>query len=479
MVPNFVFMMLDDAGVGDLDPHNPLIDTPHVTSLAKQGMTFSQMYCGSSVCSPSRAALLTGRYPVRVGIPRVLHPGDKNGMSRWERTLAELLHDQGYATGIFGKWHLGFQPWFNPTHHGFDRFVGLLRSPKRSKPTRLYEDTKRMHEPVDKRFLIRRFTDDALEFIEAQHQSRKPFFAYIPYTSPHVPLEVEPRFAGKSPAGRYGDVIEMVDYHIGRVLRRLDKLGIADNTIVVVTSDNGPWFEGSTDGLRGRKTQTYEGGVRAPFYIRWPGHIKAGSTSNAIASFLDILPTFCGMAGAKVPDDRPMDGIDLRPALRGDRMPTRAPLAYFEAWHLGAVRYKQWKLKIPHADDDHARQLRELFNIAQDPDEEYDQGPTHQRVKHQLESIADRIRKEIDKEKPAAIRRATKRPPTKQQHKASGPAPAVDTGLGALAAVLLGLGLWAGYGRRAGSRTRTRFVSWAVVVVGVIAGLIALGLALT
>ncbi|MGH3099016.1 MAG: sulfatase family protein [Streptosporangiales bacterium] len=476
--PNFVYIMLDDAGVGDLDPDNPQIRTPHVTRLAEQGMTFTQMYCGSSVCSPSRAALLTGRYPVRVGIPRVLEPSDDVGLSRWERTIAELLRDQGYATGVFGKWHLGFRPWFNPVHHGFDRFVGVMHSGfHRDERVRVYEGTTRPEHGMDQAYLTRRFTDAALDFIRAQHRRRKPFFAYIPYTAPHLPLHVEPRFAGKSAAGRYGDVVQEVDFHIGRVLDTLEQLHIADETVVVVTSDNGPWFQGSTNGLRGRKAQSYEGGVRAPFYIRWPGYIPAGSKSDAIASFLDMLPTFCRIAGAEVPRDRPIDGIDLRPALRGRPMPTRPPLAYFKRWHLAAIRYKQWKLMIPRKDQDHARQLKQLFNIDRDPLEQYDQGATHRQVESRLEAMAAKIRKEIDQEKPAAMRRARRRGGPKPQ----GPEniPAFGAGLGALVTVLLGLGLWAGYGRRSSSRTRARIVSWAVVVLGVVTGLVALGMYLT
>lgn len=393
--PNFVFIMLDDAGLGDLDPRRGPIDTPHVDRLAREGMTFTQMYCGSSVCSPSRAALLTGRYPVRVGIPDVLRPGSDRGISRWERTLAELLHDRGYATGIFGKWHLGEKREFNPVHHGFDEFIGLLHSTDQD-PVKLYDGTKVLQDKVDQRYLTRRLTDEAMTFIESQHGRDKPFFTYIPYTAPHIPLHVQPGFEGTSSAGKYGDVVESVDFHIGRVLDKLDQLGLAETTVVVVTSDNGPWFQGSTGGLRGRKTETYEGGIRAPFYIRWPGRIPEASHSDTIASFLDILPTFCGLAGAERPNDRPMDGIDLRPALHGDDMPARPPLAHFESTHLSAVRYGPWKLNIPQKEDQHAKQLLQLFNINDDPAEQYDQGPTHPATKHKLLRMAQRIHNDLD-----------------------------------------------------------------------------------
>lgn len=476
--PNFLFILLDDAGVGDLDPDNPDIDLPHISRFAKQGMTFTQMYCGSSVCSPSRASLLTGRYPVRVGIPKVLHPGDDNGMSSWERTLAQLLHDRGYATGVFGKWHLGYKPWFNPLHHGFDEFVGLLRSPKRSIPTRLLDGTKREHQVTDKRYLTRRFTDETISFIKAQHRRRKPFFAYLPYTSPHLPIVVEPGFGGKSAAGKYGDDIEVVDFHIGRLLKTLDELHIADETVVVVTSDNGPWFQGSTNGMRGRKTEVYEGGIRAPFYVRWPGYVPAGSRSNTIGSFVDVLPTFCKIAGARVPEDRPIDGIDLRRALRGHSMPTRPPLAYFEQWHLAALRYKQWKLMIPRKDDEHARALHQLFNIDQDPDEYYDQGPTHPQVVHQLRAAAKKISKPIHKNKPEIMRRARRRGGRPKEHPPEH-APAFGAGLGALVVVLLGVGLGARSGRGSDPRPRLKLAAWGVIVLGVVAGIVALGMYLT
>ncbi|WP_433871450.1 sulfatase family protein [Saccharopolyspora sp. CA-218241] len=397
--PNIVFVMLDDAGYGDFGPHGTsAIRTPRIDQLAREGMTFNQMYAGAAVCTPSRAALLTGRYGARVGLPTVLHPWQGEGLPDYELTIAELLRGSGYRTGLFGKWHLGSRPQHNPTRHGFEEYFGLLHS-NDQEPVDLHRGRQRLREEVDQGQLTRRYTDEAIGFIE-RHRD-EPFFLYLPHTAPHVPLHPEQRFAGSSAAGEYGDVIQGADFHIGRVLDALDEHDLADNTIIMVTSDNGPWFVGSTGGLRGRKIQSYEGGVRVPFFLRWPSQVRAGSVCDAPASFLDMVPTLLRLAGTAPPGDRAIDGIDISPVLHGGPMPPREALYYFEGWSLRAVRSGPWKLHRPK------RRGRRgtLFNIEQDPAEEHDRARDNPSIVRQLESRAHRFAREISAHRPRAIQR--------------------------------------------------------------------------
>lgn len=402
--PNIVLIMLDDAGWGDIHPdHSPVIDTPRIDRLAGEGMSFGQMYAGSSVCSPSRAALLTGRYPTRVGIPKVIKSKDRKGLSQYERTLPELLKQVGYRTGIFGKWHLGHHPRHNPLRHGFDRFFGVLQS-NDQRPHKLLDGRRVVEQPFEQRTLTRRFTDEAISFIR-QHRN-EPFFAYVPHTAPHIPLRPEKRFQGQSRAGIYGDVLENVDFHIGRLLDTLDEVGVADNTIVILSSDNGPWFQGSTNGQRGNKTTSWEGGIHVPFFVRWPGRVAPGSTCGEPASFIDLLPTLVGIGGGEVPKDRPIDGIDIRPVLHGRPMPERRALFFFNGWELDAVRSGRWKLRLPHRKQKHKKQRRALFDVVSDPREQYDLTTRYRAQVHRLQRMADQFSHEIRRQKPRALRRA-------------------------------------------------------------------------
>lgn len=401
--PNIVLVMLDDAGVGDLVPESPLIATPRLDEFARQGMTFNQMYAGSSTCTPSRAALLTGRYAPRVGLPYVLQPKQDTGLSDYEMTLPEILRGQGYRTGIFGKWHLGARPRHNPVQHGFDRYVGLSNSNDQP-PVRLYEDLAVIEKDVDQRFLTRRYTDEAINFIE--RNKNDPFFVYLPHTAPHIPLHVEPGFEGRSAAGAYGDVLHNVDFHFGRLLDKLDELSLTDNTIVILTSDNGPWFQGSSGGLRGRKTEEYEGGVRVPFWLRWPNQVQRGSSCDDVVSFLDMLPTLSNLAGAKAPTDRIIDGLDMSATLKQEPPPTREALYYFYGWSVSAIRVAEWKLHIPYQQGVHSAQKHQLFNIEADPNENYDLSSEYPDRVRTLRGMAKRCDREIKSQKRAAKQRA-------------------------------------------------------------------------
>lgn len=406
--PNIVLVFMDDMGYGDLGcTGNPAIRTPRMDAVAAAGVVFTQMYSASPVCTPSRAALLTGRYAPRVGLPRVLHPQDEMGLSGWEQTLPQLLSGCGYRTGMFGKWHLGCRPEHNPTRHGFEEYLGLLYSNDMD-PLRLYAGEHVVESAVDQATLTGRYTDAAIEFIERNTDT--PFFVYLPHTMPHIPLHVEEAFRGRSAGGVYGDTIECIDFHLGRLLDRLDQLGLADSTLVIITSDNGPWFEGSTGGLRGRKFDTYEGGIRMPFVARWPAGIPAGTVCDQPACLTDLLPTLVGLAGGSVPADRPIDGVDIADGLRGGDVPEREALYFFFDWTLNAVRSGRWKLHLDRAPRDphreHHRELPQLFDLHTDPGECYNLADRQPQVLARLSELARRFGAEIADQRAEAEARA-------------------------------------------------------------------------
>lgn len=370
--PNFVIFFTDDQGYNDVGCFgSPLIKTPHIDRMAEEGLRLTSFYV-QPVCGVSRAALMTGCYPIRVGEPAnrknlhtILHPE--------EYTIAELLRDAGYSTGMIGKWHLagggrgdswnrellpnaqGFDYWFGaPSHNGTTRVV-----PEGRGHTELMRNGEIVDPMIDQEemaFLTRQYTEEALEFI--RRKKDKPFFLYLAHTMPHVPINATEDFLGKSERGLYGDVIEELDWSLGQVLSELERLGLDDNTLVLFTSDNGPWIEdhlegdggtdshcGSADPLRGAKMMTWEGGIRVPAVMRWPGHIREGRVSDDIVSSLDIYPTLAGLAGADLPGDRTIDGVDQGDFLlgRSDRS-ARDTFFYYAGTHLHAVRWKNWKL---------------------------------------------------------------------------------------------------------------------------------------
>jgi len=400
--PNIVLIFMDDMGYGDLGcTGSPLIRTPRMDSVAEDGMTFTQMYSAAPTCTPSRAALLTGRYAQRVGLPRVIFPDDPAGLSDQEVTIAEVLGEQGYACGAFGKWHLGARTEHSPLRHGFDRFVGLPYS-NDMHPVVLHVDQE-IEEDVDQATLTRRYTDEAIDFID--DHADEPFFVYLPHTMPHIPLHVEEGFRGTSAAGTYGDVIECLDHHVGRLLDHLEARGQTDNTLVMITSDNGPWFEGSTGGLRGRKIDTYEGGIKMPFLARWPARIAPGSTCATPSCFIDLMPTLANLTGASMPEDRPIDGIDLTSCLLGGDVAERT-LHFFSHWHLNAVRRGRWKLHVDRFPSTDLRELPQLFDLEADPAESYNLASLHPGVLADLQERRDAFAAEIAAQQAEAERRA-------------------------------------------------------------------------
>ena len=348
--PNIVIIFADDLGYGDLGVYgHPLIKTPRLDRLATEGLKLTSFYASAPVCSASRYSLLTGRYAIRAGINGALMPESKGGLGTDETTIADILKSAGYRTGMVGKWHLGNRPGFFPTEHGFDSYFGLLYSNDMIRPwvqtdvpIRLYRGTQELPGEVDNAALTERYTEEALAFI--RENRTRPFFLYLAHSMPHVPLGVSPRFAGKSANGRYGDVIEMIDWSSGQVLDALRDAGVERNTLVIFTSDNGPWMEmpprmlveprivrtdaGSAGPLRGSKGTSWEGGTRVPFLARWPGRIPAGAVSSDLARTLDMFPTIAAIAGVPLPAGRAIDGQDIRAFVEG-RAPSPAEWFFY------------------------------------------------------------------------------------------------------------------------------------------------------
>ncbi len=383
--PNIVFILADDLGYGDLGCYGSNIPTPNIDNMAAEGVRFEHFYSASPVCSPSRAALLTGRYPTRVGVPRVLMPWDQNGLSLSEITLPQVLKPLNYRTMCVGKWHLGSQPDYLPTNRGFDQFFGLPYS-NDLWPLPLMSNTETLESPPVQETLTSRYTDQAINFIKNSNGS--PFFLYLAHSAPHVPLAASGRFKGKSGLGVYGDVVAELDWSVGQVLGALKDNGLDNNTLVMFTSDNGPWYQGSPGKLRGRKGDTYEGGMREPFVARWPGRIPGGKTTRAMASTLDIFPTVAQLTGAGLPAQ--MDGVDISPILTGQQDTVdRPPFLYFDNWNLQCARAGKWKLHVSRYNsaswgpDPPGGRMNlpllqpELYNVEMDPEESYDLAGDH------------------------------------------------------------------------------------------------------
>jgi arylsulfatase A-like enzyme len=404
--PNIVLIMLDDVGWGDLSRYGSReIHTPEMDGVGASGVTFPQLYTPGPVCTPARAGLLTGRYPQRVGLPWVPGPQSREGLPAYERTLAEILRESGYRTGLFGKWHLGdpaMRPELNPMSHGFDEFFGIPAF-NMDRPFPLYEG-REIVEWLDDRTqtsLSRRCTDRAIGFV--RENRNRPFFLYVPYTLAHLPYHVEDQFRGTSKAGPYGDLVQQADFHIGRLLRELDP-----NTLVMITSDNGPDKHG-TGGLRAGKGYTFEGGIRMPFVARWPGRIAPGSVHRDPACLTDVLPTVASVAGAALPTDRPIDGVDLSRAWPG--RPSRRVLYHYHDWTLNAVRRGRWKLHLPGRRNGlqpgPPQQLPPLlYDLDRDPGETRNLAGTHRRTVRELTRLGERFDAEIQAQKDEAIARA-------------------------------------------------------------------------
>ena len=374
-LPNVIVILADDLGYGDLGSYGgETINTPNLDRMAQEGVLLTSAYASSSNCTPSRAGLLTGRYPVRTGLAhQVLFVEDTHGLPLEEVTIAEMLKPIGYQTAIIGKWHLGHTPVYWPTNHGFDYYFGLPYSNNQS-PLALYRNQQKIEEPVEQGTLTERYTQETIQFIENSHG--KPFFIYLAHTAPHVPLFVSEKFEGQSKGSLYGDVVETLDWSTGEILAALDRLGVARNTLVIFTSDNGPYQGGSTGGLRGTKGTPWEGGYRVPFIAWWPGQLPSGSSSDGISMNIDLLPTIRAITDSELPDDLVIDGKNLIPMLKGKQHNVHEKLYFFADEQIAAVRTPHWKTVllaryrgINRWLPDH--DVRLLFNMDEGPHERY------------------------------------------------------------------------------------------------------------
>jgi arylsulfatase A-like enzyme len=410
--PNIVIILADDLGWGDLGCYgHPTLRTPNLDRMAAEGMRFTEFYSAAEVCTPSRAALLTGRYPIRSGMChdrfRVLRRESSGGLPSGEVTLAQALKARGYETGCIGKWHLGNYmnvAEHHPRRHGFDFYFGLPHSndmnpvpgktpkgapgmieqdPEWWRPA-LYRNEELLEQPTDQRQLTRRYTEQALGFIE--RHSGGPFFLYLAHTFPHVPLFASESFKGKSPRGLYGDVVEELDWSTGELLRALRDRGLAEKTLVFFTSDNGPWLVqgvagGSAGLLRDGKGSTWEGGMREPGLAWWPGTIPAGRVCRDWASTMDLFTTCLKLAGAEAPKDREIDGADILPLLAGQGKVERGAYFYYRGTRLFAARLGRYKAHYMTQSgygpgpEKHDPPL--LFDLETDPGESFDVAKAH------------------------------------------------------------------------------------------------------
>ena len=425
--PNIVLIFADDMGYGDLGCFgHPTIATPNLDRMAAEGMKFTQFHSASSVCTPSRAGLLTGRLPIRSGLTRVFIPQSEGGIPDEEITIAELLKGVGYTCACIGKWHLGRPDKYLPLNHGFDYYFGVPYSNDMSPGTQpnnpLFADqpptplirnftVTNPDKEADQRYLTKWYTEEAIKFMrESVGEKEKPFFLYLAHTMPHVPLFASERFEGKSRRGLYGDVVEELDWSCGEVLKTLKKLGIEDKTLVVFTSDNGPWLgkqlAGGSAGLFYEgKVSTWQGGYEVPAIARWPGKVPAGVTNQSFATSMDLFVTFAELGGAKVPTDRPIDGTDISPLLFENASRRGAEMFYYFGDELWAVRKGPWKIHVKTTSpasvstwgdwliEEHDPPL--LFNVEHDPSEKHDVAEEHPEVVEQLMSMMREHQKSV------------------------------------------------------------------------------------
>ncbi len=436
--PNIILILTDDMGYGDLECYGGFpYHTPNINKLANQGMRFTNFYDAQAVCSASRSALLTGCYPNRIGISGALFPTSPIALNPDEETIAELLKAKGYKTGMVGKWHLGCTEPYLPLQQGFDEYLGLPYSNDMwpvdydGKPldTSTYrgkypllplidgnEKIKTINTLDDQATLTTRYTERAVQFINKN--KKDPFFLYFAHSMPHVPIAASAKFKGKSGGGLYGDVMEEIDWSVGEIMKTLEANGLTKNTIVIFTSDNGPWLTfgnhaGSTGGLREGKGSAWEGGMRVPFIIRWPGQIAAGSICNNMAANMDVLPTIVGICKAQQPAKK-IDGVNIISLLKQEKGANpRDELAYYyDRNNLKCVRKGQWKLTLPCISQTYKKPTAianegwpgkyasdsvrlALYDLRADPGETLDVKEQHPEIVQQLMVIVDKYRKEL------------------------------------------------------------------------------------
>lgn len=437
--PNIILINMDDMGYGDTEPYGATgYATPNFNRLAKEGMRFTHFYAAQAVCSPSRAALLTGCYPNRIGMSGgALMPWSTKALNPNEETIAALLKKAGYTTAMFGKWHLGATATHLPLQYGFDQFYGIPYSHDmwpidyegkpisdttnwrmKFPPLPVYDGDKQVDTLLtlqEQAYLTATFTKKAEAFIAAHKQ--KPFFLYLAHPMPHVPLAASPAFAGKSGAGLFADVISEIDWSVGRIIELLDKTGLSKNTLLIVTSDNGPWLSfgnhaGSSGGLREGKGTAWDGGTRVPCFVRWPGKVEAGTICNQLLTNMDILPTIVAAAGAASPKQK-IDGLNFLPLLTGKtkQSPRELFYVYYDANNLKLIRYKNWELVLPHTSQAYSAGVpgkdgkpgptpvnpvpMALYNLTHDPGTVYDVQKSYPEIVQLMLGFAEQARAEL------------------------------------------------------------------------------------
>ncbi|HUX56465.1 MAG TPA: sulfatase [Bacteroidales bacterium] len=435
--PNVVLVLMDDLGYGDLSCYGALeYKTPNLDDMAKNGMRFTNYLAPQAVSSASRAGLLTGCYPNRVGISGALFPSSKRGLNPSETTLAELFKQKGYSTAIFGKWHLGDQKEFLPLQQGFDEYFGLPYSNDmwpfnyvggKAEPNTFQYDCIPL--PIisgnqkvgeistlkDQSLLTRMYTEHAIQFIKKNKE--KPFFLYLAHSMPHVPIAASEKFKGKSNAGVYGDVMMEMDWSVGEIIKTLKEEGIESNTLIIFTSDNGPWrnfgnHAGSSGGLREAKQTVFEGGQRIPCIMMWEGHIPEGVVCNKLSSSIDLLPTLAAVCELQLPENK-IDGLNILDLLKGNTnvSPRRYFYYYYDENSLKAVRRDEWKLVLPHPSITYEKDIPgkdglpgkvskisislALYNLRQDPSERYDVKELYPEIMEELQKVAEWAREDL------------------------------------------------------------------------------------
>ena len=437
--PNVILVFIDDEGYGDVGCYGATgFETPNIDNLARQGMRFTNFYAAQPVCSASRAGLMTGCYPNRIGIFKALFPYHKIGLNPDEYTLGEMFQDQGYITACVGKWHLGWQKKFLPLQNGFDEFFGLpysndmwprsdvtgkkLPPKKNGKPSYpelpLIEGNEKIEEITslkDQDMLTTRYTEKAVGFIN--RNAGKPFFLYMAHTMAHIPLGVSDKFRGKSEQGLYGDVMMEIDWSVGQIVKAVEQNNLTDNTIIIFTTDNGPWLSfgnhaGSAGGLREGKTTSWDGGQKVPFIIKWPGVVPEGIICNKLACAVDILPTMASIIGGKLSENK-IDGVDISSLFKGnfDANPRETILFYYDKNNLNAVRKGNWKLVLPHTyrsynakpgkNGHSGKRIKmvvekpELYNLRRDPAEQFNVIDYYPEIVDDLMVVVEEARDEL------------------------------------------------------------------------------------
>jgi len=411
-LPNIIIILCDDLGWGDLA--SPAIDTPNLRQMANEGTTLPDFYASASVCSPSRAGLLTGRYPVRTLISTPLlsthnplnivmdvlgrYSYNVQGVPKDEVLLSEVLQRRGYRTALVGKWHLGGTDGYLPNDRGFETFYGAKWS-NDDTPYAIYRNRQiEIPAPADQDNLTHNFSLEAVNFIRSNKDH--PFFLYLAHAMPHFPVHASAAFQQKSDAGLYGDAVQEIDWGVGEVLRTLDQLDLTNKTLVIFSSDNGPWMQGNPGYLRGRKLLWFEGGFRVPFIARWPGIIPPGTTNPGVSVNFDLFPTCLNIAGVPVPTDRIIDGKDLLPLLKGETPFPHDPFYYYDVRTPVAVRYQQWKYVRRHVTDISTfwptKQGPFLFDLESDPNESYSMIESQPEPASKLAAMLDKFALDMD-----------------------------------------------------------------------------------